>query len=192
MRSLFNIALTALIAITLVGCKTILPNPTSSDSTLVLAPYAADNATKSKGAWGYGYILNNDEDLLVKINARKANDTFTVTEDLPAGEYTITGIKSFPVSGGRTKAVGKGSSYQLEKDEYVPFETKAGEITILPIIMTLTQETAPDGQRSYQSHALNILSESELDELSAEAKTLEGFEGWKMKVGHKFYTKLAI
>ena len=192
MKSFLTLALTAVIALTLAGCKTILPNPTSSDSTLVLAPYAADNATKSKGAWGFAYILNNDEDLLIKINARKANDTFTVTKDLPAGEYTITGIKSYPVSGGRTKAVGKGDSYQLRRNERVPFETKAGEITILPIIMVLTRETAPDGQRSYQSHDFSILTENELAALKEEAETLEGFEGWNMKDGHKIYAKLAI
>ncbi|EAQ64249.1 hypothetical protein MED121_19269 [Marinomonas sp. MED121] len=192
MKSLLTLALTAVIALTLAGCKTILPNPTSSDSTLVLAPYAADNATKSKGAWGYAYILNNDEDLLVKINARKANDTFAVTKDLPAGEYVITGVKSYPVSGGRTKAVGTGSSYQLDKDQQIPFDTKAGEITILPIIIVLTRETAPDGQRSYQSHSFDILSVEELAALKAEVQTLEGFGSWKVKEGHKVYANLAI
>lgn len=178
MKPLFNIMLTAVIAITLAGCKVILPNPTTSDSTLVLAPYAADNKTKSSGAWAYAYILNNDENLLVKINARRADDTFSVTEDLAAGEYVITGIKTYPVSGGRTKAIGKGSSYQLDKDEQISFDTKAGEITIVPLMITLFIKMSPDGQRSSQHHSFDFLSEEELSNLKQEAEQLEGYDSW--------------
>lgn len=178
MKSLLNMTLTAVIALTLVGCKLILPAPTSSDSTLLLAPYAADNKSKSQGAWGYAYVLNNDENLLVKINPRNADDTFTVTEGLSAGEYVITGIKSYPVSGGRSKAVGKGDVTQLEKDAQVSFDIQSGEITILPLIMTFLIEKSPDGERFTQNRYINYLTEEELSKLKKETETLEGFEAW--------------
>ena len=157
---------------------------------MVLAPYSADSATKSKTVWAYAYILNNDENLLVKINARKSKDTFAVTEHLANGEYLITGVKVFPVNSGRTKAIGNSSTYKLDKDQQIPFETKAGEITILPIIIILTQEMAPEGH--YQKHSFDILSVEELAALKAEVQTLEGVESWKVKEGHKVYANLAI
>lgn len=181
MKSLFNIALTAVIALALAGCKVILPTPTSEDSTLILAPYAADNKTKSKGAWAYAYVLNNDENLLIKINPRKANDTFTITENLSAGEYAITGIKTYPVSGGRTKAIGKGDIVQLEKEHQIEFSAKPGEITILPLIITFFMETSPDGERMYQQRTFDFLTDEELTNLRKETETLEGFDAWSNK-----------
>jgi len=178
MKSLFNVVLTAFIALALVGCKTILPHPATSDSTLVLAPYAADNQTKQRGAWAYAYILNNNEDLLVRIDARRADDLFTVTEDLAEGEYLITGIKMYPVSAGRTNAVGEGNTVQIEKENQIPFTTKAGEITIIPLMITLYTKMSPDRQSGRQHHKFDFLSEEEISSLKLEAEQLEGFDSW--------------
>ena len=118
---------------------------------------------------------------LVKINPRNADDTFTVTEGLSPGEYLITGIKSYPVSGGRTKAVGKGNITQLDKDAQVSFDIQSGEITILPLIMTFLIEKSPDGERFTQQRYINYLTEEELSNLRKETEQLEGFDAWSNK-----------
>ena len=177
MKSLLNIILVGVIALTLAGCKTVLPNPASSDSTLVLAPFAADSAAKSSGAWMYEYVLNHDLKKTIRFNPLRIKGSFSVVSDLPEGEYTVTGLQSVANSKGRTRAIGEGDYYPFDKSEYVSFIVKAGEITVVPAIFTMTK-VKENRELSYIYPDYSPLDDAEFEAFQAEVTELEGYDSW--------------
>ncbi|WP_438462804.1 hypothetical protein [Marinomonas sp. PE14-40] len=177
MKSLFNMALTAVIAITLVGCKTVLPSPTGSNSTLVLAPFAADTSSKTSSAWMYEYVLNNDIEQTIRFNPERIRGSFSVVTNLAEGEYKVTGLKSVAHNKGRTRAIGEGQHYQFDKDEYVSFTVKAGDITLIPAIFTMTKEKRNREYYYIRPHYAPLNME-ELQEFKTKVEQLEGYDNW--------------
>lgn len=180
MKSLLTLALTAVIALTLAGCKTILPSPTSSDSTLVLAPFAADAKAKTSGVWMYEYVLNGDLEQTVRFNPVRITGSFSIVTDLAEGEYTVTGLKSVANSKGRTRAIGESKHYPFEKEQYVSFTVKAGDITVIPAIFTMTVEKE-NREMSYIRPNYTPLNNDELQEFKTEVESLKGYENWTNK-----------
>lgn len=177
MRSIYHILLAAVITLTLAGCKTVLPNPATSDSTLVLAPFAADTAAKSSGAWMYEYVLNHDRTQTIRFNPLRVRGLFSVVSDLPEGEYTVTGLQSVANSKGRMRAIGEGEHYPFDKSEYVSFTVKSGEITVVPAIFTM-KKVKENREVSYIYPDYSPLDDIEFEEFQAEVKKLEGYDSW--------------
>lgn len=177
MKSIYHIMLAAVITLTLSGCKTVLPNPASSDSTLVLAPFAADSGAKSSSSWMYEYVLNNDLTQTVRFNPVRIKGSFSVVTDLAEGEYTVTGLQSVPNSKGRNRAIGEGDLYPLEKAIQVSFTVKAGEITVIPAIFSMIK-VKKNRELYYISPDYAPLDDSELELFHAEVKELDGYDSW--------------
>lgn len=171
----------ALIALTLTGCKTVLPNPDSTDATLVLAPFTADSASKTSGAWAFEYVLNHNENNTIRISPTREKGNFAVRTGLAEGEYTITGIKAVTtVTGGHLSAVGESTVRTLDPESRVAFEVSAGEITMIPA--SLDFQTVRTNNTSSIYNNIRPLSTEEVAELRAEIPTLDGYDKWNPNI----------